>query len=110
MLPHERSLVKKLEGKPFALIGVNSDTDRDATKKSMADRGLSYRSWWDGYLTENTAGPIATNWAVSGWPTVYVIDASGVIRFVDLRQEDLLKGVRQVLTTQTSVAATSSRR
>jgi hypothetical protein len=32
MYPHERSLVKKMEGKPFALIGVNSDEDRDALK------------------------------------------------------------------------------
>jgi hypothetical protein len=28
MYPHERSLVKRLEGQPFALLGVNSDTDR----------------------------------------------------------------------------------
>ena len=27
MYPHERSLVKRLENEPFALIGVNSDTD-----------------------------------------------------------------------------------
>jgi hypothetical protein len=33
MYPHERSLVKKMEGKPFALIGVNSDADRDALKE-----------------------------------------------------------------------------
>ena len=108
--PYERLLLELYKNWPFAMLGVNSDTDRDATKKSMSDRGLSYRTWWDGYLTDNTAGPIATNWAVSGWPTVYVIDASGVIRFVDLRQEDLLKGVRQVLTAQTGVAATSTRR
>ena len=33
MYPHERSLVKRLEGKPFALIGVNSDTDRKQLKE-----------------------------------------------------------------------------
>jgi len=35
MYPHERSLVKKLEGKPFALIGINSDTDRDKIKERI---------------------------------------------------------------------------
>jgi peroxiredoxin len=97
--PYERLLLE-LYGKnwPFAILGVDSDADRDATRKSMTDRGLGYRTWWDGYLPDNTAGPIATKWDVSGWPTVYVIDATGVIRFVDLRQEDLLKGVRQLLT------------
>ena len=29
MYPHERSLVKKMEGKPFVLLGVNSDADRE---------------------------------------------------------------------------------
>ncbi len=33
MYPHERSLVEKLEGKPFALIGINSDLDRDKIKE-----------------------------------------------------------------------------
>ena len=28
MYPHERSLVKRLAGRPFALLGVNSDQDR----------------------------------------------------------------------------------
>ena len=29
MFPHERSLVKRLENKPFALIGINSDKDKN---------------------------------------------------------------------------------
>ena len=37
MYPHERSLVKRLENKPFALLGVNSDRDREALK-NRADR------------------------------------------------------------------------
>jgi peroxiredoxin len=102
--PYERLLLELYKNWPFAILGVDSDTDRDAALKSMTDRGLGYRTWWDGYLPDNTAGPIATKWDVSGWPTVYVIDATGVIRFVDLRQEDLLKGVRQLLTTQSASA------
>jgi hypothetical protein len=34
MYAHERSLVKRLEDKPFALLGINSDIDKDALKKS----------------------------------------------------------------------------
>jgi hypothetical protein len=45
---------------------------------------------------------------VTGWPTVYVIDPAGVIRFVDLRQEDLLKGVRQLLTEPTHSLVTTN--
>ena len=76
MYPHERSLVKKLEGKPFALVGVNSDPDKAELKKAMAKENITWRSFWD----VNTSGPIATRFAVNGWPTLYVIDHKGVIR------------------------------
>jgi peroxiredoxin len=106
--PYERLLLELYKNWPFAILGVDSDVDRDATRKAMADRGLTYRTWWDGYLPDNTGGPIATDWDVTGWPTVYVIDPVGVIRFVDLRQEDLLKGVRQLLTDPTRNVATTN--
>jgi hypothetical protein len=76
MYPHERSLVKKLADKPFALIGVNSDSDKAELKKAMEKENITWRSFWD----VNTSGPISTRWAVEGWPTLYVIDAKGVIR------------------------------
>src|SRR5258708_6650887 len=78
MYPHERSLVKRLEGKPFALIGVNSDTDKDQLKKAMEKEKITWRSFWNG--SEGTNGPIAKKWNIHGWPTLYVLDAKGVIR------------------------------
>ena len=77
MYPHERSLVKRLEGKPFALVGVNSDQDKAELKKAMAKENITWRSFFDG---GKVGGPIATRWAVQGWPTLYVIDHKGVIR------------------------------
>src|SRR5258708_1359744 len=78
MYPHERSLVKKLENKPFVIIGVNSDTDRAMLKKAIEQEAITWRSFWDG---GSTAGPIATRWNVHSWPTVYLLDATGVIRY-----------------------------
>jgi hypothetical protein len=77
MYPHERSLVKRLEDKPFVLLGVNSDADKKVLKERMEEEKITWRSWWDG---GNTSGPIATRFNVSGWPTLYVIDHKGVIR------------------------------
>jgi hypothetical protein len=77
MYPHERSLVKKLEGKPFVLLGVNSDQDRDALKKVLEQEHITWRSFWNG---GSPAGPISAAWNVEGWPTLCVIDAKGVIR------------------------------
>jgi hypothetical protein len=36
---------------------------------------------------------------------VYLLDGYGVIRFVDLRNEDLIKGVRQLLEEQVELQA-----
>jgi len=77
MYPHERSLVKNMEGKPFALIGVNSDKDRDELKKVLEEEKITWRSFWNG---GSTTGPISSQWNVRGWPTLYVIDHNGVIR------------------------------
>ena len=77
MYPHERSLVKRLEGKPFALVGVNSDQDKAELKKAMEKENITWRSFWNG---GSTSGPISTRWAVQGWPTLYLIDHKGVIR------------------------------
>ena len=77
MYPHERSLVKRLAGKPFALVGVNSDTDREQLKETLKTEQITWRSFWNG---GSTRGPISTEWNVQGRPTLYVIDADGVIR------------------------------
>ena len=76
MYPHERSLVKRLANKPFVLLGINSDQDRKALKKAMRKNHITWRSWFDG----GTDGPIAKEWKVNGWPTLYIIDADGIIR------------------------------
>jgi Thioredoxin-like len=77
MYPHERSLVKKLADKPFVLVGINSDTDRDRLKERIKEEKMTWRSWWDG---GSTNGPIASSWNVEGWPTLYILDHKGTIR------------------------------
>jgi hypothetical protein len=93
MIPHERSLVKRLEGKPCALLGMNSDRDRFETKKRCRAEGITWRSWFDG----GTGGPIASAWDVHSWPTIYVLDGKGVIRFKNVRGEAMDKAVDELL-------------
>ncbi len=78
MIPHERSLVNKLAGKPFALLGVNSDKDLAAMRAKYPDEQITWRSFWCG--PDGTRGPIPTRWNVRGWPTLYLLDHAGVIR------------------------------
>jgi hypothetical protein len=93
MYPHERSLVKRLADKPFALLGINSDRDRKELKKTMEKEQITWRSWWNG----GTAGPIAKKWNVHAWPTIFVLDARGVIRYKGVRGEMMDKAVDTLL-------------
>jgi thiol-disulfide isomerase/thioredoxin len=77
MLPQERALVERMQGKPFAMIGVNGDSDRAGVKVVVREEGISWPSFWTG----GPRGPIPTAWNVKYWPTVYVLDPEGRIRF-----------------------------
>ena len=93
MLPHEKELVKLLESKPFALLGINSDGDAATVKKILAEQNITWRQAID----EDTSGPLATKWNVSGWPTIFVIDAKGVIRYRDVRDQEMEDAVKKLL-------------
>jgi len=95
MIPHERSLVTALKDKPFALIGVNSDPDLDTYRAQAKENRVTWRSFWCG--PKGTRGPIPTRWNVSGWPTIFVLDHKGVIRFTGVRGEGMTKAVEQLL-------------
>ena len=77
MLPHEKALVKRLKEQPFALIGINSDGPADKVREILSKDEISWRQVVD----VSTSGPLATKWNVQSWPTIYVIDSKGVIRF-----------------------------
>ena len=95
MYPHERSLVARMKGKPFALIGVNSDRDKAKLKSRMKEENITWRSFWNG--PQGTGGPISKAWGVRGWPTIYVIDHEGVIRYKGVRGEAMDEAVDDLM-------------
>jgi len=78
MFPHERSLVTRMAGKPFTLIGINGDEPGEELKKKNKAAEITWRSF------QNARGKdkkdIADEWNVQGWPTLYLIDHKGTIR------------------------------
>ena len=101
MYPHERSLVKRLANEPFALIGVNSDP-KEKVLAALERENITWRSYWDG---GNTSGPIASRWNVRGWPTIYVLDQKGVLRYKGVRGEAMDKAVDTLLAEGKSDAS-----
>jgi peroxiredoxin len=94
MYPHERSLVKRLAEEKFTLLGINSDESPEKYAAAAKREDLTWPVMFDG---GSTNGPIATKWGVRGWPTIYVIDAKGVIRFRDVRGDQMDAAVDQLL-------------
>jgi hypothetical protein len=93
MIPHERTLVKRLADQPFTLLGINSDP-ADVYRSRRIEMEVTWPSFFDG---GGRGGPIASQWGVSGWPTIYVLDHLGRIRYQDVREEDMDKAVDHLL-------------
>jgi len=77
MYPQERALAERFKGRPFALLSVNTDEDKDVLKASIASGEITWRCWWEG---ARGASAVVDRWGVRSWPTVCVLDARGVIR------------------------------
>ncbi len=92
MVPHERSLVKKLEGKPFALLGVNFDNSKEILKKCEEKNQITWRSFFDG-----REGPIGKKFNIRYLPTIYVLDHKGVIRYKGVQDKAMDDAVDTLL-------------
>ena len=100
--PYQRAMLDLFEDEDVALLGVNSDALLETAVEAKKEERLDFRTWWDGHSQPDaevaaTEGPIATEWNVSGWPTIYVIDEEGVIRHVNKRGGELIAAVDRLL-------------
>jgi thiol-disulfide isomerase/thioredoxin len=71
MIPHEKALVQRLEGKPFVLIGISADRALDDLKRFDAAEQLPWRNFWD------EGGHFGGQWGIEGYPTMIVLDHTG---------------------------------
>ena len=94
MYPHERSLVKRLKDEKFTLLGIDSDETPEKFAEAAKREEITWPVMFDG---GSTNGPIATKWGVRGWPTIFVLDAKGVIRYLGVRGESMDSAVDQLL-------------
>ena len=68
-----------MTGRPFALIGVNSDKDLDKINAIIKKKKLNWRSFQNS--PAGAKSKISTDWAVKGWPTLVVIDENMKIQY-----------------------------
>ena len=103
MYDHERFVTRKLVDAPFALIGVNSDRKQESAIKAVREELLSWRHFWNG--PQGTSGPISATWNIDAWPTVYLIDQDGVIRYKGVLGEEIDAGIVALLAEMGHVVA-----
>lgn len=72
-IPHERELARKYEGRPFVIIGISKDSQREELVDFLKREKLPWTNMQDVNLT------VSSQWGVSGIPTFILIDANGVI-------------------------------
>jgi thiol-disulfide isomerase/thioredoxin len=94
MVPQEKALFEKHKGKPFVLLGINCGDKLDVAKRTVADKKMGWPSWYDG---QDIRGPIETDYDVPHWPRIFLIDAKGVIRNIDLEGKELDEAVDKLL-------------
>ena len=94
MYPHERSLLRLSADKPFAIVGVNSDNDINTAIEACRKKNLKWRSFVN---EQSEANKISNDWRVTAWPTTYLIDAEGFIRYQGLRGDALDKAIEKLL-------------
>jgi len=105
MFPHERSLVKRMANRPFALLGVSCDEDHDALRRMIESEHLTWPSWM-----ETSENPVCSKWHVEFLPSIYVLDFNGVIRLTpdDYSGDDGLDALIDRLVADAEQARKSS--
>ncbi len=95
-IPHEEEIARRFKGKPFAIVGVNGDTDVDSARLAAATYGMSWRSF---RVKDSNDRKISETWRLSGWPTKFLIDAEGTIRrrWRNVSHEEIGEAIAQLV-------------
>ncbi|MDE2654593.1 MAG: TlpA disulfide reductase family protein [Gemmatimonadota bacterium] len=97
--PYQEKLMETYKDDPVVLLGVNSDRELETIRQAKASGDApGYRTWWDG----STNGPISNSWDIWKWPSTFILDADGVVRFVDKRKDRMIEAVAELLEEQES--------
>lgn len=67
-----------MEGRPFALVGVNSDDSVETANEAVKKNELNWRSFQN---ERKDAPAIADDWKIEGWPTIVVMNSKGIIKY-----------------------------
>jgi thiol-disulfide isomerase/thioredoxin len=92
MIPQERQMVQRFSLQPFAFVGISADGD----EAQLRDLVRAERMNWT-HLLDGPTGPIGAAYEVEAFPTIYVLDSHGVIRYKHVHDRELERAVEKLL-------------
>jgi thiol-disulfide isomerase/thioredoxin len=103
MIPHEREMVARLKDKPFALVSISVDEEKKTLTDFLAREPMPWTHWWSG-----ADGKVIDTLSVVIYPTIYIVDAQGVIRYKQLGSVGEFEKVVNLLLAEKPQAVSAS--
>ncbi len=88
-MPNVLAAYEKYHAKGFEVVGVSLDTDRDALEGFLKEKEIPWTILYEQPEGEGWQHPLATQYGITGIPTVILIGRDGKVITMDVRGEKL---------------------
>lgn len=92
-IPFLREAYKKFEGKGFEIISVSLDEDKESLSSFISRESIQWKVIFSG---KGRNDPIAKIFRIDSIPSNFLVDRKGIMRYADLRGENLLKRIEEL--------------
>ncbi|MCK4538131.1 MAG: redoxin domain-containing protein [Candidatus Krumholzibacteria bacterium] len=92
-MPHVKKVYEKYNPKGFEIIGISMDDSKVKLDEYIKNESIKWRQVFDGKGWKSELGQ---KYAIASIPTTFLLDREGVIRYKNLRGDDLEKAVKEL--------------
>jgi thiol-disulfide isomerase/thioredoxin len=89
LIPHEKKLVERYKGRPFAILGVSADYEPADLQQFLAHTPLPWSNIYDGPTGDDVGMKINRQWQIGAYPTFHLLDHRGIIRAKNVPPDEL---------------------
>jgi peroxiredoxin len=93
-MPHVKKVYEKYNGNGFEIIGISLDDKKHNFSRYVQEEDLPWPQIFDGKGWQSEVGRL---YAVSSIPATYLIDREGIIRYKNLRGNQLDDAVKELI-------------
>ncbi len=93
-IPFLREAYKRFGKKGFEIISVSLDEDEEALSSFVSKESIPWKIIFSG---KGRNDPIAKIFGIDSIPSNFLVDRKGIMRYADLRGENLLKKIEELL-------------